>query len=263
MFYRISKLMLNPRQNFPNLIKSNRYEHIISIAYTYILYNFAEEYKQQTENIHNKLNYMKKFFMAALMAVCALTASAESDYYRIIPHVGIGYGNMSNTIFSYDGIDAKIDDGFGIVVGGEFEYLLTNRFGVSGGIDYMYYRSESEEIKNLTYGYESGEAYYTYSYLNIPVLAQCHFGKFALKAGLQPSINLAAKYHNNRYGDESVKGNFKPFSLALPIGVSYDFNSPITLDFRCAIPLTKQNKVNNAAGNVKFATVILSVGYRF
>lgn len=189
---------------------------------------------------------MKKFLMIAVMAVAALTASAQKGEYYITPHLGFGYLNMSNL-----GIE-DMEGGIGANLGVDFEYMMSDKFGVSAGLDAFY--GESDKYN---------EHYLSYGYLNIPVLAQYHFGGFAVKAGLQPAFLVEADEHCESHS-ESGKDAFNTFSLALPVGVSYSFKVPVTLDLRCAIPLTKQNKESDPSfDDSKLTTVMLTVGYRF
>lgn len=219
-------------------------------------------------NIRFTNNYfnMKKFLMMAVMAVMALTASAQGDY-RVTPHVGIGYTNMSNSKFyipspvGLKDLDFDISNGFGAIVGVDCEYFLSENFGISGGVDFLYSKGDKEGYKQQ--GIDTGNYYADYSFLNIPVLAQYHVGNFAFKAGLQPAFLLSADLHAGKEGKASLKDDMKTFSLALPVGVSYDFNSPITLDLRCALPLTKQNDKSFFGKDNKFTAVTLMVGYRF
>lgn len=211
---------------------------------------------------------MKKFFMIALMAVAALTASAQTGEIHITPHVGIGYANVSNlklpSPIQINPDKMKMNDFSDLTsytLGAEVEYMVSDNFGVSGGLDY--FLSKSGEVSESTenYSFEAKDMYFTFSYLNIPLLAQYHFGQFAVKAGLQPGFKLAADYHSN--GDKA-KAEIESFSLSLPVGVSYQFNnSPIVMDLRCAIPLTKMNKNKFPEGDLKLTSVILSAGYRF
>lgn len=187
---------------------------------------------------------MKKFIMSAVMAIVALTASAQKGEYYITPHLGFGYMNMSNM--------DDLSGGIGGTLGVDFEYMVADQFGISAGLDAFYGESNKEN-----------DCYFSYGYLNIPVLAQYHFGNFAVKAGLQPAFIIDADAHTGSVS-ESFKDGFNSFSLALPVGISYTFNTPITLDLRCAIPLTKQNKESEPGfDDCKLTTVMLSVGYRF
>lgn len=194
---------------------------------------------------------MKKIFMVIAMAVAAITANAQQ--IRITPHLGLGWMHFSQP----SGSDDVKNQGFAFLGGAEFEYYLTEKFGVSAGLDYVFSRSDKD--KDSMYG--DDWMYYQHSYLNIPVLAQYHFGSLAVKAGVQPAFLISADYHDAKGDTHSEKDGYKSFSLSLPVGLSYDFKFPLTLDLRYAIPLTKQNKEGDF--DVKQTTVALTFGYRF
>lgn len=202
---------------------------------------------------------IKNLFMIAAMAMATLTASAQSNYH-FTPHIGIGYTNMSNNEVHHLTIDDKICDGFGLLAGAEFEYMVADKVGLSAGVDYLF--SKTDEVKITVGKLTTPNMHFTYSYLNIPVLVQYHMGKVAVKAGVQPTLCLSANYYEDKV-KSSLKDGMNTFSLSLPVGVSYEFNTPIVLDMRCAIPLTKQNKEKLPGGNFMFTTVMLTAGYRF
>ena len=186
------------------------------------------------------------------MAVVALSASAQK--YRLTPHAGLGYTHFT----SYND-NTDMNNGLGFIIGGDYEYLFSDNFGVSGGVDYLYSQSSEEKYEIMGQSV-LGWQYYGVSYLNVPILAQYHIGRFAIKAGLQPTFNLAAKLYTENKGSFDLKDDFKTFSLSIPVGVSIDFNIPLTLDLRCAIPVTNQNKEGESC---KLTTVMLTLGYYF
>ena len=199
---------------------------------------------------------MKKLILMAVLAISALTANAQQ--YRITPHVDIAY-------MHYSGYDRDFEDGLGFLVGGDFEYFVAKNFGVSAGIDFLF--GKSDQVKESFEGESyAGWQHINHTYLNIPVLAQYHVGRVAFKAGLQPAFLLSAKYKTENLGSYSIKDRYNTMSLALPVGISVDFNIPLTLDLRCAIPLTNQaknDKALNEHANVKLTTVSRTLGYRF
>lgn len=184
------------------------------------------------------------------MAVAALSANAQKNV-TITPHVGFGITYMSHNL-------EGTRYGSGLLVGADVEYKIDDKLGISAGVDYLH--SKGDETRLDLPGQEW--KYYTYSYLNIPVLAQYHVGNIALKAGLQPSITLTADYHEGE--SKSIKDNMNSVNLSIPVGVSYDFKFPLTLELRYAFPLTKQNKHEMPEGkNSHFQTVMLMAGWRF
>lgn len=76
--------------------------------------------------------------------------------------------------------------------------------------------------------------------LNIPILANFHLSKgWALKVGLQPGF---AVYSQNNGG-----ANYNP-TLAVPVGVSYDFDFGLILDARLNFSLNKIGLLQISAG---------------
>lgn len=70
---------------------------------------------------------MKKFFMMAVMAAAALTASAQKGDFYITPHLGLGYAHVTD-FTDYEGNISGI-------VGADFEIMMTNTLGLSAGLD--------------------------------------------------------------------------------------------------------------------------------
>lgn len=201
--------------------------------------------------------------MLAVMAVAALTASAQSGEFHITPHVNLGYAYLSNVIDEFDELRHNIVGGFGA----DAEYMLTDEFGISGGLDLNYMESGKSTYKDKE---GEAESYNKYMWLNVPILAQYHIGNFALKAGIQPVINLSADEHTEISGsgininaDDSFSDNVKTVGLAIPVGVSYTFDVPVTVDLRCAIPVTGFSKDLDLSDDGMLTPITVSVGYRF
>lgn len=210
---------------------------------------------------------MKKFMMMAVMAVAALTASAQKGEFHVTPHVSLGYTHLSDakgtTMFG----TADFSHNLTGAVGAEVEYMVSNSIGLSAGLDYTYTRSSKDMYK--VDGVEI-DSYCTYSFFNVPVLVQYHFGEgFAIKAGVQPMFLLDADMHVDGKDKStsvskkgSLKDNCESAMLAIPVGISYTFqDTPITVDLRCNIPATKLNQ--DEIVDQKMLGIIATVGYRF
>lgn len=217
---------------------------------------------------------MKKFFMIAIMAVAALTASAQKGEVKFSAHAGAGYVNVSNLEFQSPVSKNETNDfssSIGALLGVECEYMVSDNFGLSAGLDYFY--AKSNEISQETLGTKYHDMYFTHSMVNIPILAQYHFGKFAVKAGLQPGFTVAAELSMNgntatigpEGADKEYKDYLNSFNLSLPVGLSLDCGASTTLDLRCAIPLTKMNKESfyNNGKDAKMLSIMLTLGYGF
>ena len=64
--------------------------------------------------------------------------------------------------------------------------------------------------------------------------------------------------------DEDMKDNCKKFDLSIPMGVSYQFKVPVTVDLRYNLGVTKVNKESvSGEKDCKNNVVQLTVGYKF
>jgi opacity protein-like surface antigen len=80
----------------------------------------------------------------------------------------------------------------------------------------------------------------------------------AVKLGLQLGFRVSATE-----GNESVGDLYESFNLGLPIGVSYEFKSPITLDLRYIPALTTINKDANSDWKMRTDVFTITIGYKF
>ena len=194
---------------------------------------------------------MKKLFLLAaiMMASTCAFAQHEPGSLTVQPRIGFSAADFNNT---YD-TEARV----GLVVGPEFEYTLSNRFSLAAGLNYS---QQGSELKDA-------DVTFKMDYLTIPIVANVYLFKgFALKAGVQPGINLSAKLDAN--GKEvDIDGMVKSFELGVPVGLSYEFRH-FVLDARYIFGVTKifdekklnMNDVDLDSKNLGFQ---LTLGYKF
>ena len=103
---------------------------------------------------------------------------------------------------------------------------------------------------------------YKIDYLTVPIVANFYLFKgFALKAGIQPGINLSSKIDGGKMSvdmDEAVN----TFDFAIPVGLSYEFYN-FVIDARYTFGVTKvfdQDVIDLDSKNLTFQ---LSLGYKF
>ena len=97
------------------------------------------------------------------------------------------------------------------------------------------------------------------NFINVPLMVNFYILKgLALKLGLQLGFRVSATE-----GNESVGDLYESFNLSLPIGVSYEFKSPITLDLRYVPALTPINKDSNSDWKMRSDALTLTIGYKF
>ena len=197
---------------------------------------------------------MKKIFSIAVALMVSAASFAQGSFTSIIPHVGLGYGHVTN-MKDYDVSGDEIDYGAGlsINVGADALYQLSDKFGITGGLNYNYFEGTKETIKVM--GYEIKNVL-KLGFLDVPIIAHYNItNNFGAFAGIQPSFLLSAKND-----DLDLKDGCKSFQFSIPLGLEYTFNEPIVLSAQVNLPVTKLNDDDFDAQ--KFTVFMLKVGYR-
>lgn len=166
---------------------------------------------------------MKKLFLLAaiMMASTCVFAQHEPGSLTLQPRIGFSAADFNNT----SDTEARV----GLVVGPEFEYTLGNRFSLGFGLNYS---QQGTKIKDT-------DVTFKLDYLTIPIVANVYLFKgFALKAGIQPGINLSAKLDAKSAKVDLDNDEVKAFDLAIPVGLSYEFRN-FVLDARYNFGVTK------------------------
>lgn len=172
---------------------------------------------------------MKKMFLTAAMMLASVATFAQNAVGQITiqPKVGLNIANVTDA----DDADARI----GLAAGAEFEYGVTDMIGVSAGLIYsMQGYKVSEGNVDTTVKLD---------YLNVPILANVYVAPgLAVKLGVQPGFKLSSKVKMEGSGisieGESDDDGVKGFDLAIPVGVSYQYQN-IVLDARYNWGVTK------------------------
>lgn len=192
---------------------------------------------------------MKKMFLTAAMMLASVATFAQNAVGQITiqPKVGLNIANVTDA----DDVDARI----GLAAGAEFEYGVTDMIGVSAGLVYS------------MQGYKFSEGNYDTTvkldYLNVPILANVYVAPgLAVKLGVQPGFKLSSKVKMEGSGTsiegESDDDGVKGFDLAIPVGVSYQYQN-IVLDARYNWGVTKI--VDDA--DSKNSVFQITLGYKF
>lgn len=192
---------------------------------------------------------MKKMFLAAAMMLVSVATFAQNAVGQVTiqPKVGLNIANVTDA----DDVDARI----GLAAGAEFEYGVTDMIGVSAGLVYS------------MQGYKFSEGNYDTTvkldYLNVPILANVYVAPgLAVKLGVQPGFKLSSKVKIEGSGTsiegESDDDGVKGFDLAIPVGVSYQYQN-IVLDARYNWGVTKVFD----DGDSKNSVFQITLGYKF
>ena len=185
---------------------------------------------------------MKKLFLLVtimMVSTCAFAQHAPGSL-TLQPRIGFSAADFNNTP--------------------EFEYTLSNRFSIAAGLNYS---QQGTELKDY-------DVTAKFDYLTIPVVANVYLFKgFALKAGIQPGINLSAKAEINGKESDINEDYMNSFEFAIPVGLSYEFRN-FVLDARYVFGVTKifnEDKINKdgfefdlGSKNLGFQ---LTLGYKF
>lgn len=180
-----------------------------------------------------------------MMATTCVFAQHEPGSLTIQPRVGFSAADFNNT----NDTKARV----GLVAGAEFEYTLSNRFSLAAGLNYS---QQGSEIDNMDWEFKN-------DYMTIPVVANFYVVKgLAIKAGIQPGINLSAKQEVKGKEYDLDDDEVKAFDLAIPVGLSYEFYN-FVIDARYTFGVTKIFDVKKVDLDSKNLTFQLTLGYKF
>lgn len=140
-----------------------------------------------------------------------------------------------------------------MAAGAEFEYGVTDMIGVSAGLIYSM-QGAKEKVEGV-------DCTMKLDYLNVPILANVYVAPgLAVKLGIQPGFKLSAKAKAETSGAsaEVDLDDIKGFDLAIPVGVSYQYQN-IVLDARYNWGVTKiMDDVDS-----KNSVFQITLGYKF
>ena len=204
---------------------------------------------------------MKKLFFVLSTMLFSVGAFAQHEVgsLTIQPKVGLNIANYTNS----NGTDSRI----GLAMGAEFESQITNRFSLSVGALYSMQGAKIATVDAST-GINVKTTFKT-DYINIPIMANVYVVQgLALKAGIQPGINVNASYSASAQGvtvsgklsDVGVGVNVKTLDFAIPVGLSYEYKN-FVIDGRYNIGLTEV--VKDDIDKSKNSVFQFTVGYKF
>ena len=240
----------------------------------------------------------KSLTLAILMMAFAFNASAQyaPGKFSLQVKLGVSGSSFSNASdihvgelqngFSYmRGLPSNILDttlesegAGGGTIGVDLEYQAAKWLGLSVGVGYLTQGTGWDSFKFKQDGtkFRILDPKIRLGYLTIPVIANFYVYKgLALKSGVQfgflTDAELSAEITadgNKEYMqanmEKGIKSNFENFDIAIPVGVSYEFNNHLVLDMRYNIGTKKVNKVANVDGkDNKNQSLVFTCGYKF
>ena len=199
------------------------------------------------------MTMMKKMMILAVMAIVAMTASAqntlrENGTFTLQPKVGLGIGFLSGSWSA--GINEERKSRIGVLAGVEGEYYVNDWFSAALGVNYAQQGWKFEG---------GGESVTTkLDYLNIPIVGNFYVTEgLALKTGVQFGCLLNAKK-----GSTDVKNAYEKLNISIPIGISGEYKN-FVLDVRYNISLTKINKDSDSENKYRSDLFQITLGYKF
>lgn len=184
---------------------------------------------------------MKKLMMIAALMLATLGANAQEMFIK--PMVG---GTLSTFTGDVEGYKMKV----GLVAGAEFGYNISEQFGISAGLLYTMQGGKVKDAENENV-----------DYLNIPILANYYIiPGLAIKAGVQPGFLVSAKYDG-----VDIKDLYQKFDIAIPIGLSYEFdNFVIDARYNLGVGNIIDKDLSKWAGDAKVhnSVIMLTLGYK-
>lgn len=194
---------------------------------------------------------MKKILLMAVVMLASVASYAQQAVgtFTLQPKIGMNVANITKS----EGADPRI----GLAAGVEAEYHATDIFSVSAGLIYsMQGAKTTEEVSGYTI-----DCTMKLDYLNVPILANVYVAPgLAVKLGVQPGFNLSAKIKGEASGAsaEADVDGVKGFDLAIPVGVSYQYQN-VVLDARYNWGVTKiMDDVDS-----KNSVFQITLGYKF
>lgn len=221
------------------------------------------------------------------MALAALVAKAQpaAGTFSLIPRVGVSVATISNydTYCTTEDGEVKLSPKYkgNFTAGLDGEYKATNLLSVSLGVHYAMLGcrfADHSETSSDKPGQGWGYTHYSTKIgtVQVPLLLNAYVAEnFAVKVGVQFGFMTNAKesYEEtpfttskdgaHEYGDvekhtNDVKDAFKTFSMAVPVGVSYEYAN-VVLDARYNLGVTKTSTLLDTKNHYFSFTV----GYRF
>ncbi|MBO6297063.1 MAG: PorT family protein [Prevotella sp.] len=192
-----------------------------------------------------------KIIIVSCMLLTAIAASAQSEKGTIsfIPRIGMTLANLTDMDIYVDANDkSKAQSKVGLTIGGDVEYIVMPKLGVSLGAYYSMQGCRNKKVLN----YEGGNT--TLQYINFPLMLNGYIGYgFALHAGVQLGVKA---------GEKTIltdKKFFKSTDVSIPLGISYEYERFI-IDARYNLGIS--DVVKSDYMKSKNMVFVLSLGYR-
>lgn len=195
---------------------------------------------------------MKKLLILSVMMLTTMTVSAQmhAGQWGVMPKAGFNLAKITDL----DDASMKV----GLVAGADLIYQVNEPLAVSVGLLYsMQGAKDKYKVMN-----QSVDVKYNTEYINIPIVAHFYVIRgLAIKAGIQPGLNVKHKYKSNVDGvsTEADIDKYKSFDFSIPLGVSYEISN-FVIDARYNLGVTKLWDVTGSSS--KNSVFQFTLGYK-
>lgn len=225
----------------------------------------------------------KTLLLFCLLSAGSLHAQQKPHTWSVTPRIGANfstiYGDFSEKVSWFTGNEEGVsatavkltDKNFkaGVVGAVDVKYQFNPTLGLSLGVSaesvgtrFADYHSDLDGVVNdITIGQMK------LIYTEFPVLLHAYvYRGLSVNAGLQSGLLVSQKFSWELNGlKDSRNTDYRKYSVALPIGFSYEFGN-FLLDLRYCLGLTKiranENMIGNMAPKNHLHNIQLSVGYK-
>ena len=196
---------------------------------------------------------MKKIFFTILVAFVAMGVGAQTKpLYKVTwgTQISLGYIHVSNS--------DDLDNWYGASLGVSGKYQASREFGVKAALQWLYCQSPKEDVFGV-------KAQVRASYFELPVLACYDISKdFGIQLGIKPAIQTSFKVHCDAPGILAWSEEFEntnKFQLYIPVGLTYQFDSPLSVGLHYNFPVTRINKEKDDDGDGRFHQFLLTFNW--
>lgn len=241
-------------------------------------------------------NHIKRIFLA--LSLPALTVASYAQHpaagtFSVIPRLGVSLSSLSGMMIkTTDAVEHSPHFKPGVVAGVDFDYQFMPNLSVMVGVRYSQqgckYDNTKTETTTLDGNHQvvsiTGSGYSDWKtqlhLLTVPIILNGYIGPgLAIKTGVEIGFPLSGRmkytetgyttndkgvtvYTKPEYFDCDLKPTLSSVSVAIPVGVSYEFSNVI-IDARYNLGLTNLQGKLDVGGKVKSRVVEFTAAYRF
>ena len=216
---------------------------------------------------------MRKTLLWMVSIMISLSASAQyrEGTISLQPKTGFLLSQLTNMPKLPVEEDFEMDNEFlpGFLFGGELEYQVTDRVGLTAGLNYTLQGSKWKDY--VTGSFAIKDTKMELGYINVPLVANVYlYNGLAVKAGVQVGFLTNAKLKllsEQKGGIASSSINMyedcHKVDFSIPVGLSYEFDNHVVIDARYIWGLTYINEIEfDNEPKMRNSVFMLTVGYK-